>query len=435
MGDIAKVMQYRLRYLDGFTDFHEMQKHLWTLQRHTREIMNKTIQEAYAWDYRSNKTREETGNYLDVLTETGYKRLDGYIYNVLKTSYPDMASRNLASTLRRAWQKYINSRKDVFAGKMSLPSYREDQPLIINKNCVKLSGDVRDVTADINLFSNNFKKQNGLNSNVRFQILLYDKRQRSIMEALLAGDYKQGECQIVYRKEKWFLYLTYIHAGHQHPLDPDKILGVNLGETVAMYASSLGRYGSLKIEGDEVVAYAAQLEKRRRALQHQAKYCGEGRIGHGRKTRVAPVYKAGNREAAFQDTINHRYSKKLIDYAVKNGYGTIQMEDFTTFKANTDYPKMLRKWTYYNLQSKIKAKAVEHGVTVTLIDPKYASQRCSRCGHISKENHPSPGRFHCMACGFESNADFNASQNISIKGIEDIISKTTKCEDEADKES
>ena len=66
MGDIAKVMKYELRYLDGFTDFHEMQKHLWTLQRQTREIMNKTIQEAYAWDYRSNKNREETGNYLDV---------------------------------------------------------------------------------------------------------------------------------------------------------------------------------------------------------------------------------------------------------------------------------------------------------------------------------------------------------------------------------
>lgn len=434
MGDIAKVMKYELRYLDGFTDFHEMQKHLWTLQRQTREIMNKTIQEAYAWDYRSNKNQEETGNYLDVPTETGYKTLDGYIYDVLKVHYSDMSSSNLNATIQKAWKKYRSSRKDVVVGKMSLPSYREDQPLIVNKKCVKLRGDIRDITADITLFSTNFKKQNGLKSNVRFQILLHDKTQRAIMEALLAGDYEKGECQIVYRKKKWFLYLTYIHAAHQHPLDPDKILGVDLGETIAVYASSFGNYGSLKIEGGEVTAYAAQLEKRRRALQQQAGYCGEGRIGHGTKTRVAPVYKAEDRIANFRDTINHRYSKKLIDYAVKNGYGTIQMEDLTAIKANTGYPKMLRHWTYYDLQSKIKAKAAEHGITVTLIDPKYTSQRCSKCGHISKENRPSQERFHCTACNFESNADFNASQNISIKGIEKIISKATKCEDQADTE-
>jgi IS605 OrfB family transposase len=174
----------------------------------------------------------------------------------------------------------------------------------------------------------------------------------------------------------------------------------------------------------DVLEYAEELEARRKSKQKQARYCGEGRIGHGTRTRVKDAYTSEDVLSNFRKTINHRYSKNLVEYAAKNGYGVIQMEDLTNIKADLEHPKFLRHWTYYDLQVKIEAKAREHGITVRKIDPAYTSKRCSKCGHIDDRNRQTQERFLCTSCGYSCNADFNASQNISIADIEKIIQKT-----------
>ena len=422
-GTLAKVMKYELRYLDGFPSFHDMQAAVWDLQKQTREVMNKTLQMAFHWDYISREHFEQTGEYLNTLDETGYKTLDGYIYNVLKTPYSDFAGANLNATLRKAWKKYKDSRIEVLRGTMSFPLYRSNQPILLNKNSVKIGGTISEPTVELTLFSNNFKARNEIRGNVRFAMPMHDATQRSIFRNLQDGTYALGECQLVYDKKKWFLLVTYIFSPEQHALDPEKILGVDMGAVYAIYASSVYGYGTLKIEGNEVDKYAKKLERRKRSYQQQARYCGEGRIGHGTKTRVAEAYKAQDRIANYRDTINHRYSKAVVEYAVKNGYGTIQMEDLSGIKEDTGFPKRLQHWTYYDLQTKIENKAKEHGIKVVKIAPRYTSQRCSKCGHIDAKNRPTQERFCCTACGFSGNADFNASQNISTKGIDKIIAK------------
>ena len=177
----------------------------------------------------------------------------------------------------------------------------------------------------------------------------------------------------------------------------------------------------MRIDGGEVTAFAKQLEARKRSLQKQATYCGEGRMGHGTKTRVSDAYKAEDKIANFRNTINHRYSKKLIEYAIQHQYGTIQMEDLSGIKKETGFPKFLQHWTYYDLQQKIEAKAKEHGINFIKVDPAFTSQRCSKCGNIDSENRPSQAVFCCKKCGYKTNADFNASQNLSIPGIDKII--------------
>lgn len=423
-GVVTKVMKYELRYLDGCGDFHEMQEAVWKLQKQSREVLNKTLQIAVHWDFNSKKHFDETGEYLDVLTETGYKRLDGYIYDCLKDEYCDMAADNLNAAIQKAWKKYKGSKLDVMRGMMSLPSYKSNQPILINIKCIKLYKEEKEAFAEFTLFSNKYKKTHGYKSNVKFTVLISDGTQRSIYNELISKNYKLGVCQLVYDKKKWFLYLTYNFTPLTTSLDSEKILGVDLGESKAIYASSTSSYGRFYIEGGEVTAFAKQLENRKHSLQKQAVYCGEGRIGHGTKTRVSDVYKAEDKIANFRSTINHRYSKALIDYAVKGGFGTIQMEDLSGIKEDTGFPRRLQHWTYYDLQSKIEAKASEKGIKVVKIDPKYTSQRCSKCGNIDKNNRPSQEKFCCTVCRFSCNADFNASQNISIKNIEKIISET-----------
>ncbi len=41
---------------------------------------------------------------------------------------------------------------------------------------------------------------------------------------------------------------------------------------------------------------------------------------------------------------------------------------------------------------------------VITVDPKYTSQRCSKCGHVAKENRLTQSKFKCVACGY---ADLN----------------------------
>ena len=69
----------------------------------------------------------------------------------------------------------------------------------------------------------------------------------------------------------------------------------------------------------------------------------------------------------------------------------------------------------------IKNKATEKGIKVVKINPQYTSQRCSKCGCISKDNRKTQSNFECISCGFKTNADYNASQNIAIKDIDKVI--------------
>lgn len=49
---------------------------------------------------------------------------------------------------------------------------------------------------------------------------------------------------------------------------------------------------------------------------------------------------------------------------------------------------------------------------LVLVDPRNTSRACSACGHTCAENRRTQAAFHCVACGWTSNADTNAAINI-----------------------
>ena len=61
----------------------------------------------------------------------------------------------------------------------------------------------------------------------------------------------------------------------------------------------------------------------------------------------------------------------------------------------------------------IKYKAEREGIEVRFINPAYTSQTCSKCGHVHRDNRQTQSQFKCVECGFELNADHNASINIA----------------------
>jgi len=424
----TKVMKFQVQYLDGCGDFHTFQKETWALQSQTQRILNRTIQMAYLWEAQCREHYAKTGENLEITAHSNrgkpYKDYAGYIYNQLKDEFLDLSSGNLISTIQIAWKKFKDCKKEVFLGTMSLPSYRRDQPLVIRKDAIEIREYDDGWCAETVLFSRAFQKRTSLNSRVRFKLYEKDKTQKTILERLITGEYKWGECQLTYEKKKWFLSVTYSFDKIPVTFDEKKILGVDLGTVYVICASVFGEYERFTIKGDKTLEYAHILEERKKSRQAQAQYCGEGRIGHGTKTRVKAVYRDRDRLSNHQSTLNHQYSRALVDYAIKHGCGIIQMEDLSGIKEHTGYPRRLQHWTYYDLQTKVAAKAAEAGITVKKVDPRYTSQRCSRCGHIDRANRPTQDKFLCTACGYQANADYNASQNLAIAGIDKIIKKS-----------
>lgn len=123
------------------------------------------------------------------------------------------------------------------------------------------------------------------------------------------------------------------------------------------------------------------------------------------------------KEKRFVRDVNHCISKRLAN----NGFDCYALEDLKKIQRNKGkrFNKKLGNWSYSQLGSFLQYKAEELGKTVIKINPRYTSQMCSRCGYIEKLNR-SGSRFRCRSCGFELNADLNASKNIAKLGISEL---------------
>lgn len=412
-------------------EYTKVNKILWDLQNQTREIKNKAIQ--YCWEYSnfSSDYYKQFGEYpkeKEVLSYT----LDGFINDKFKTGY-DLYSINVTTTIRTASSAFKNAKKDIIKGERSIMSYKKDQPLEIHNKCVKLEYKENNFYVRLKLLNEPSRKaHNFANTEVNFKILVRDNSTKTILERCVDGIYSISASKLIYDRKKkcWVLNLSYNFENNTNAnLDENIILGVDLGVRYPICASVYGSLKRFTIDGGEIEHFRRTVEKRKLSMLKQGKNCGDGRIGHGIKTRNKPVYSIEDKIARFRDTANHKYSRALIDYAVKNNCGTIQMEELTGVTENAN--RFLKNWSYFDLQTKIEYKAKEAGIKVVYIKPKYTSQRCSKCGYIDKENRPTQANFKCLICGFEENADYNATQNIAIKDIDKIIEKeiaSSKCE-------
>ena len=158
---------------------------------------------------------------------------------------------------------------------------------------------------------------------------------------------------------------------------------------------------------DDFLRIREQMQDRRRKLQHDLKFIKGGK---GRNKKMQALDRLRDKEKNFATTYNHMISKNVVEFAKKNQCEYINMEKLTKDGFNNI---ILRNWSYYQLQQYIEYKAEREGIQVRYIDPSYTSQTCARCGHIDKENRQTQEKFICTKCGFELNADHNASINIA----------------------
>ncbi|HEU5029367.1 MAG TPA: transposase [Spirillospora sp.] len=74
----------------------------------------------------------------------------------------------------------------------------------------------------------------------------------------------------------------------------------------------------------------------------------------------------------------------------------------------------ISSWAFHQLGTFLEYKARRAGVPFVQVDPAYTSQSCPNrwCGHVSKNNRPTRGRFLCVGCGLAGPADGIAAVNV-----------------------
>lgn len=399
---------------------------LWELQKQTRTLKNKTIQLCWEWSGFQSDYKDRYDEYpkdKDILDYT----LDGYIYSRLKSTN-DLYTTNCSTTIRGTTSAFRNAKTEILQGKKSVLQYKSNQPIDIHGKSIEVSCHDNDYDFRLKLLNRSgVRKYDMASTQLAFRGIVRDSSTKAILQRCIDGIYKVSASRLMYdrKKKMWYLNLCYSFDKQVSPaLDENKILGVNLGIVHPVMASVYGDRKRFCIQGGEIEQFRRKITARQKSMLHQGTVCGDGRIGHGIHTRNKPVYRMEDKIARFRDTANHKYSRALIDFALKNNCGIIHMEDLTGITSNAD--RFLKNWSYYDLQQKIEYKAKEQGMKVVYIRPEYTSQRCSACGYISKENRPDQATFLCVKCGFRENADYNASQNISIGDIDNIIDNEYK---------
>ena len=229
---------------------------------------------------------------------------------------------------------------------------------------------------------------------------------------LVFGEYQRerfdrikGQCDLVFRKGKFFLYCT-VDLPEAPPSGAKKFLGVDLG-IVNIATTSAGQ----TFTGEQVERARKRHTKARQQFQR-------------RNTRRARrrLRKMSGRQRRFQTWVNHGISKSLVASAKALGIG-LALEDLTNIRTRTEKTvrrkqrRCLSNWAFRQLREFTAYKAVLAGIPLCFVDPRNSSRECSQCGYTDKANRKTQADFLCGQCGYAAPADFNAAVNIAARGV------------------
>jgi putative transposase len=263
------------------------------------------------------------------------------------------------------------------------------QPKFKKRGCVTY--DPRILT-----FNSNYSKvsMNTLRGRNKFNILIRDYFKGNV-------DRVKGQVDLVYINSEFWLYAT-CDMPEDTPLNPDKIIGVDLGVKNIAVTSNGDIFAS-----DEIEKVRLKYLKQRSQLQSKNKKASK------RKLR-----EISGKERRFRSNLNHCISKKLVEKA-KDTNSAIALEDLTGINKRITVRKSQRaqrhSWSFYQLRQFLTYKAIIKGVPIIFVDPRNTSRQCNVCGNIDKANRKSQELFLCKKCGYTTNADYNASINIAAR--------------------
>ncbi|HAM40774.1 MAG TPA: transposase [Candidatus Omnitrophica bacterium] len=225
---------------------------------------------------------------------------------------------------------------------------------------------------------------------------------------LVFGEYQRarfdrikGQCDLVYRRGKFFLYAS-IDLPPRPPVEITDFLGVDLG------------VANLAVDSDGRQYSGAPVEKIRQRHHRLRQRLQRVNTKGGRKK----LKRLAGREARFRRHQNHVIAKTLVTTCKDTGRG-LALENLQGVRERTRFRRPQRArmagWAFGQLRAFLQYKAALAGIPVAVVDPRNTSRTCSRCGHCEPANRKHQATFVCRHCAFSSHADINAAQNIGLR--------------------
>lgn len=325
-------------------------------------------------------------------------------------------------------------KKGLKFGKISLPTYRDNNPLKVRSDFIRLYYNYKNHQEFLdNLYNKNLKLYIKFVNGITFQVVLGNPHKsaelRSVFKNIFEEYYTIKGSSIQIDGTKIILNMSLEIPKQKIELDENVVVGVDLGIAIpAMCALNTNDYVRLCIGSkDDFLRVRTQIKNQRQRLYSNLKFANGG---HGRNKKMQATDRFANYEKNWVQTYNHMVSKRVVDFALKNKAKYINLECLNGISQNdlrNNY--LLANWSYYQLQQYIKYKAEKYGIVVRFINPYHTSQNCSCCGHWEEGQRVRQAEFicknpECKNFGKKINADFNAARNIAMST--DFIDKSEK---------
>lgn len=215
---------------------------------------------------------------------------------------------------------------------------------------------------------------------------------------------KGTTCEVQYKpyKDEWYLTI-FVEKAEPVKRTGGKVLGIDRGCKHICVTSNNQFFDS----------------KHLRNVKGKYKYLRQRLQSKGTKSARRLLKKISGKENRFVKDVNHCISKQIIALP----FDTFVLEQLKIRKDKKNgrkFNSILAGWSWFQLETFLKYKAILTGKSVEYVDPRYTSRKCSRCGHCERSNRQGVN-FFCKACGFRLHADLNASRNIKQNYLNAIL--------------
>lgn len=428
-----KCLKLQIIPIDENIDKKAVYKEIRDIMFKTREALNLAMNLQFIEAMRKYEQKQEGSAIKD--SDMYGKSFGAWMENRMNEVMYGCLSNNVAQTRKFVTGKSCFDFKKILKGEEGLSKFQKQNMAIIHNVAYSIEEKDGIYYANIGLFNNPRQKELGV-KRIRFMFIKPDNSRKAMLDKIISKEYKRCAGQLQFNKNGKLMFIIgyEFEAAENKSLQSNRIMGIDLGitkvATFSVYDSSSNKYEWLNwkeclLDGTELIHFRQKIEARKRSMSISSKWASDNKVGRGYNQRMKDANALSDKIDRFKDTYNHKVSRYLVDQAIKYKCGVIQMEDLSGFTGKAK-ESFLKQWSYYDLQQKIINKAKEKGIEVIMIDPKYTSKRCSKCGNIHVNNRnckENQAKFECTnpECKHSENADINASKNIAIPDIDIII--------------
>ena len=194
-------------------------------------------------------------------------------------------------------------------------------------------------------------------------------------------------------------------------------LGIDVGVKLVVADSNGNKVLPLKLikELSKLRLRAKQLSNKKKGSKNRYKS----------KIRLAKInLKIANKRKDFLHKLSKQYSENqtvvVEDLKIKNmtksAKGTVETSG-KMVKQKAGLNRVITQQSWGMFFEMLQYKLARNGGELLKVDPRFTSQTCPKCEHVSKENRLSQAEFKCQKCNYINNADIVGALNVLARGI------------------